>query len=109
MVLAMGTAARAERGSDALVVTASNQATNQLLVYDTAGALVPSIPTGGRGGVSGNAGGIAVLGRTIAVVNFGSSSVSIFDRHRGQVIASRVSGGRPRTVRRDRRRYSPWE
>jgi hypothetical protein len=79
LATAAGTA-RAERERGSLIVTASNQTANQLLVYDTAGTLVQATPTGGQGGVGGNAGGVAVLGRMIAVVNFGSSSVSIFDR-----------------------------
>src|SRR5262245_21707317 len=79
LVLVAGTA-RAERAPNALIVTTSNQATNQLLVYDTAGTLVQTIPTGGQGGAGGNAGGVAVRGATVAVVNFGSSSISIFHR-----------------------------
>src|SRR5580658_1778937 len=55
-----------------LVVTASNAATNQLLVYNTADKVIQTVATGGQGGVSGNAGGIAVLGDVVAVVNFGS-------------------------------------
>jgi hypothetical protein len=61
--LLMGAAAilHAETGHDAnaVVVTASNAATNQLLVYDTTGKLLQTVPTQGQGGVSGNAGGIA--------------------------------------------------
>ena len=42
------------------VITSSNNATaNALLAFDATGALVQTISTGGRGGVSGNAGGIA--------------------------------------------------
>ena len=40
-----------------VVVTASNTAANQLLVYSPTGALLRTLPTGGQGGVSGNAGG----------------------------------------------------
>jgi hypothetical protein len=72
-------AAMAE-GHDALVVTASNATQNQLLVYSTGGQLVQTIPTQGKGGVSGNAGGIETNGSLVAVVNFGSQNVSIFDR-----------------------------
>lgn len=61
------------------VVTASNATANHLLVYNTADKLVQSVATGGQGGVSGNSGGIAVSHNRIAVVNFGSSSVSIFE------------------------------
>jgi len=61
------------------VVTASNAATNTLLLYSTSNKLVQSIPTGGQGGASGNSGGIAYSHNVLAVVNFGSKNVSIFD------------------------------
>jgi hypothetical protein len=62
----------------ALIVTASNTSSNQLLVYNPVGALLKQIPTQGQGGVSGNAGGIAQNRDRLAVVNFGSGNVSIF-------------------------------
>ncbi len=61
-----------------LVVTASNATSNQLLVFNAAGKLVETVATGGQGGVSGNAGGIALSHDRLAVVNFGSKNVSIF-------------------------------
>ncbi|MFC3650079.1 hypothetical protein ACFONN_00870 [Dyella humi] len=61
-----------------LIVTSSNTASNQLLVYDTSGKLIEQIATGGAGGVSGNAGGIAQNHDLLAVVNFGSGNVSVF-------------------------------
>jgi hypothetical protein len=67
---------------DDLIVTASNTASNQLLVYNTHGALVEQIHTNGAGGVSGNAGGIAQNHRLLAVVNFGSGNVSVFRKSR---------------------------
>jgi hypothetical protein len=63
-----------------LVVTASNDSSNQLMVYSSANKLMQVIPTQGQGGVSGNAGGIASRGKLLAVVNFGSKNVSIFER-----------------------------
>ena len=63
-----------------LVVTASNTASNALLVYDAHGRLVEQSDTGGSGGVAGNAGGIAQNHDLLAVVNFGSGNVSIFRR-----------------------------
>ena len=66
------------------VVTASNATANQLLVYNSADKLVQTVATGGQGGVSGNAGGIAVSHDRVAVVNFGSSSVSIFELSDGR-------------------------
>jgi hypothetical protein len=68
------------RDDQALVVTASNTAHNQLMVYNTAGVLLEQLPTGGTGGVSGNAGGIAQDHDRLAVVNFGSGNVSVFDK-----------------------------
>lgn len=64
-----------------LIVTASNTASNELLVYNTDGILVEQIKTGGAGGVAGNAGGIAQNHDLLAAVNFGSGNVSIFRKH----------------------------
>src|ERR1039458_8883183 len=76
---------------DALIVTASNAANNQLLVYNPAGQLVQTLATKGQGGASGNAGGIEVDGSVVAVVNYGSNNVSLFERigdglHLAQVV-----------------------
>jgi hypothetical protein len=63
------------------VVTASNAAAaNQLMVYDSAGNWIQTVNTGGKGGVSGNSGGIEAAGGLVAVVNFGSQNVSLFQR-----------------------------
>ena len=62
-----------------LVVTSSNAATNELLVYNTGGSLVQNVATQGAGGVGDNAGGIATAQDTLAVVNFGSQSVTLFN------------------------------
>ena len=81
--IALLTAARAAIGAEnvhTLVVTSSNSANNQLLVYDTTGALLGSVPTLGQGGVGSNAGGVATDDDTVAVVNFGSQSVTLFSR-----------------------------
>ncbi len=51
------------------MLTASNATTNELLVLDTSGTILKRIPTQGQGGV--------------AVVNFGLSNVSIFERDEG--------------------------
>jgi hypothetical protein len=63
-----------------LIVTASNTSTNQLLVYDSTGKPVQTVSTQGQGGAGGNAGGISAQGDTVAVVNFGSKTVAIFQR-----------------------------
>jgi hypothetical protein len=70
----------ASSGKDVVIVTASNATANQLLVYNPAGTLLQTVLTGGTGGVSGNAGGIEANGNVIAVVNFGSLNVSMFER-----------------------------
>ena len=72
--------ATSSRDANALIVTASNTTQNQLLVYNTAGTLLAQIPTYGAGGVTGNAGGIAQDRAHLAVVNFGSGNVSVFDK-----------------------------
>jgi hypothetical protein len=82
LLLGAATTASAE-GRASLVLTASNATTNELLVMDTAGTVLKRIPTQGQGGVSGNAGGIAASRDRVAVVNFGSSNVSIFERDAG--------------------------
>ncbi|GLQ51882.1 hypothetical protein ACFFJT_18245 [Dyella flava] len=63
-----------------LIVTSSNTASNELLVYNTQGTLIEQSKTGGAGGVTGNAGGIAQNHDLLAVVNFGSGNVSIFQK-----------------------------
>jgi hypothetical protein len=77
-VVAQGNAP--SRDDQALIVTATNTTKNALLVYNTTGALLEQIPTSGEGGVSGNAGGIAQDGSRLAVVNFGSGNVTVFDK-----------------------------
>jgi hypothetical protein len=100
LLLAAAAAAQFENGPSAngqtLVVTSSNATANQLLVYNTGGQLLQTIATQGKGGASGNAGGIEASQNTVAVVNFGSNSVSLFERFGGsfrftQMIPSVVS------------------
>jgi len=78
IAIAQGAQARSDEG--ALVVTASNTAANYLLVYRPDGTLLRRISTQGQGGVSGNSGGIAQNHERVAVVNFGSGSVSVFTK-----------------------------
>jgi hypothetical protein len=81
-LLAVGIGAAA--GQDGtLIVTSSNTADNHLRVYDTAGTLIQEVPTLGQGGAGGNAGGIATTNGIVAVVNFGSQTVSLFSRDEG--------------------------
>jgi hypothetical protein len=79
MVVLIGAAVPAANATNVAVVTASNATTNQLLVYNSSGTLIQTVPTGGQGGVSGNAGGLEAKGNLVAVVNFGSLNVSMFE------------------------------
>lgn len=80
-VCALALAALPARGADkTMVVTSSNASANELLFFDANGTLIQSIATQGAGGVASNAGGIATRQDSIAVVNFGSQSVTIFTR-----------------------------
>jgi hypothetical protein len=63
-----------------LVVTSTNAAKNQLLVYSAEGKLLQTLSPQGKGGASGNAGGIEAKNGLIAVVNFGSQTVATFER-----------------------------
>ena len=67
-------------GQDPLLLTATNATTNVLAIVNTRTKQTEYVSTGGAGGVSGNAGGVAVSGKLAAVVNFGSSNVTIFER-----------------------------
>jgi hypothetical protein len=79
-LLVSAAAGAASAQSTTFVLTSSNNPSdNQLLVYDATGTQIQALPTNGLGGVSGNAGGIAATRDSIAVVNFGSQSVSVFD------------------------------
>jgi hypothetical protein len=68
------------KGVAPLFLTATNGANNQLAIINVQTGQTTYVPTGGMGGVSGNAGGVAVAGKLAAVVNFGSSNVTIFVR-----------------------------
>lgn len=82
-VLTVSLAAAAERDRGVLVLTSTNDpGANQVLVYQLetgdspALSLVQTLPTGGQGGASGNAGILQMRDDFGAVANFGSSSVS---------------------------------
>ncbi len=72
--------AKQGRGQDSLFLTATNGATNFLAVVNTRTRQMDFVPTGGFGGATGNSGGVAVSGNIAAVINFGSSNVTIFVR-----------------------------
>ena len=70
---------------DPLFLTETNATVNRLVVINTRTQETDYVPTGGAGGASGNAGGVAVSGELAAAVNYGSSNVTIFVR-RGNTI-----------------------
>lgn len=72
--------AKQSDSQDALFLTATNAKANFLAVVNTRTKQTTYVPTGGAGGASGNAGGVAVQGNIAAVINFGSSNVTIFAR-----------------------------
>jgi hypothetical protein len=88
-------AAAGERGRDMFVLTSTNDATNDVVVFrlDTAGtpslSLVTMLPTGGAGGAGGNGGSLQFGDTFGAVVNYGSNNVSRLVRHDDFI---RVSG-----------------
>jgi hypothetical protein len=79
-LLAGAIAAYGSETPGTLIVTASNAASNQLLVYNAGGTLLQTLSTKGQGGAGGNSGGIAANGSLLAAVNFGSQSVALFER-----------------------------
>jgi hypothetical protein len=83
LLLGGATLALASSNDGAVVVTASNASTNQLLVFSLNGQLLNAIPTQGQGGVGGNAGGVAARDGRVAVVNFGSNNVTVLARDDG--------------------------
>jgi hypothetical protein len=84
--------ARQGRNQDPLFLTATNGANNFLAVINTRTKQTDYVPTGGLGGVSGNAGGVAVNDRIAAAVNFGSSNVTIFVRRGNAMEPTQVLG-----------------
>jgi hypothetical protein len=93
MVAGMAVAGEPDRG--VLVLTSTNDpGNNQVLVYQLqtgsapALSLIQTLPTGGRGGASGNAGILQMRDDFGAVGNYGSSSVSELVRE-GDFIAVR--------------------
>ncbi|MGH8200876.1 MAG: hypothetical protein ACREVO_11015 [Steroidobacteraceae bacterium] len=86
-VLAGSLALAGEPGRGLLVLTSTNNSNaNQVLVYqletgsDPALSLVQTLPTGGSGGASGNAGILQMNDDFGAVANYGSNSVSALVR-----------------------------
>ena len=70
-------------------------------MFDASGRPLRQIPTQGQGGVAGNAGGVTAAGGRVAVVNFGSSNVSVFVRDERELLRlERVvpTGGSPVSV-----------
>jgi len=86
--LATGLAAASEEGRSVFVLTSTNSPSgNDVIVFqlDTAGtpslSLVDTLPTGGNGGASGNAGILQFKDDLGAVANYGSNSVTQLVRY----------------------------
>jgi len=85
-------------GRDILVVTSTNSATNEVVVFKLNTAGTPSLSlesmlrTGGAGGAAGNAGAVQFASGLGAVVNYGSNSVSQLVREGGSVRVARTIG-----------------
>jgi hypothetical protein len=77
--------ASAQTTADPLFLTATNGTTNYLAIVNARTKQTTYVATGGSGGASGNAGGVAVNGKIAAVINYGSSNVTIFVR-RGEAM-----------------------
>jgi hypothetical protein len=73
-----------------LFLTATNGANNFLAVVNTRTRQVDYVPTGGFGGASGNAGGVAVSDSIAAAINFGSSNVTIFVRRGNAMVPTEM-------------------
>jgi hypothetical protein len=80
-VVSTAAAAHAAPAADPLFLTATNGSSNYLAIVNSRTHQTTYVATGGSGGASGNAGGVAVSGSLAAVVNFESSNVTIFVRH----------------------------
>lgn len=95
VLFAVASASAADHDQDTLIVTSSNDATsNQVVVFKLNNAgnaltLVSTLPTGGQGGASGNAGAVQFAGSYGAVVNYGSNTLTRLLRDRDSV---RISG-----------------
>jgi hypothetical protein len=82
-LLAIGLTEAGERERSTLILTSTNDATaNSVLVFklepgaSPSLSLLSSVPTGGQGGASGNAGIVQFQGDAGAVANFGSNTVT---------------------------------
>lgn len=83
LFLVVSAALAGERGRDILVLTSTNDpSSNQVLAFQLQAGSAPSLslvqtlPTGGRGGASGNAGSLQMRDDFGVVANYGSASVS---------------------------------
>ena len=83
IAIVSATAAEPHHNRETFVLTSTNDANaNQVVVFKLSADSTPSLklvntlPTGGKGGASGNAGAVQFRDETGAVVNYGSNSVS---------------------------------
>jgi len=86
-------AAEGQYGRSTLVITSTNDAnSNAVVTFQLNGGVTPSLtlakilPTGGKGGASGNAGIVQFDGELGAVANFGSNTVSELVRYGNSIV-----------------------
>ena len=96
LLLMAATAAADWHGHDIFVLTSTNGATNNVVVFklNTAGTpsltLESTLPTGGAGGAGGNGGSVQFDGLLGAVVNYGSNTVSQLVRDGNSIRVART-------------------
>jgi hypothetical protein len=87
-----------EHGRNTLVLTSTNGAANDIVVFRLETSGTPSlsfagmVPTGGAGGASGNAGAVQFAGPFGAVVNYGSNSVTQLIRTGDSISVAKTIG-----------------
>lgn len=76
---------QAEANTYAIATASNGDNSNELLIYNTDGKLLQSIPTQGKGGVPPHivGGGVAKNDPYLAVINYNSQSVSLFKQQAG--------------------------
>ncbi len=82
LLLLLGRGGEAQATGYAVVTASNDEEGNELLIFDSEGMLLQSLPTEGKGGVGPHivGGGIAQFGPYLAVINYNSRSISLFKR-----------------------------
>ena len=94
LLLCAASAIAADQQKNILIVTSTNNATGNAVVvfkFDPSAStltLVNTLPTGGNGGASGNAGAVQFAEGFGAVVNYGSNTISRLTREGDSISVS---------------------